>query len=425
MLISITANMSFNIIDTYYISILGIEQLTAVSFSFPVVMVLLNISIGFAIGINSVLSRLLGAGNNEIVKRSSTLSLIIGFSASILITIIGILTIDPLFELLGATTEHLVYINEYMFYAYIAMGFRMSSIIISGTFRAHGITKIPSYSILLATIINTILDPILIFGFLLIPKLGIMGAGLATLISNLIAFVVEFYIAAYKYHFFVKLQDLGSDLLKPLKNIIKIAAPASFANALNPISLSIGNYFLANQNSEFVAGFGIGNKIQFFLMVPTLALSAAISPIVGQNFGKGKEARVKKALNLSFIFIISYALVQILILTIFGRSLSGLFGVDSAETSNYSTDFLYLISFTLWGYSFVMVVSSMMNAINRPLYSFFLILMRTIIIFVPLYYFLNSLDLERPLIYAMGISNIISGLLAYSFFKKRFSRQYF
>ncbi len=417
MAIGIAANMSFNIIDTYFISLLGIEQLTAISFSYPVVMILLNLSIGFAIGVNSVLSRMLGSGRESEVKRASTVSILVGFSSAFFLSTLGIFTIDPLFSLLGATTQQLVYINEYMVYAYIGMGFRMCSLCIAGTYRAHGITKVQSYSIILATIVNTALDPLLIFGLAFIPALGIEGAGIATMFANLCALIAEFSLAAFKYKFFAPLSELTKKAFDPLKKITSIAAPAAVSNALNPIALSIGNFFLSTRSTDFVAGFGVGTKIQFFTMIPVLALSVAIGPIIGQNFGKQKLDRVKETVLSSLKFCLFYGLVQIIILTLLSDPITNIFSNDT-KAMDYAKDFLFYISFTLCGYSFVIVINSFLNAIDKPIVALVMISLRTLIFFTPLYYIFDFLEMDHPVIFSMAISNIAAGIISFSFYRK-------
>lgn len=194
--------MSFNLVDTYFVGQLGVDQLAALSFSFPVVLTLLNLSIGLAIGTTSVLARMLGGALLDQVKVISTLVMLSGVLLGIFVSVLGIVTIDPLFSLLGASEVQLVFAHQYMIYAYPAMGLRLIAVSISGTYRAHGITLIPSLSMLTATVLNFILDPLLIFGGLGLPALGIEGAGLATLISNLLALLFEFYMGAIRFKFF-------------------------------------------------------------------------------------------------------------------------------------------------------------------------------------------------------------------------------
>ena len=164
MIVGITAYMSFNLVDSYFIGQLGTKQLAAIGFSFPIVVVLLNLAIGLSIGTTSVLSRLLGEKKEQQCRAVTTLSIYFAALCSLVITIIGILTIKPLFTFLGADIESINLIKDYMFYAYIAMGVRMTSISVSSIFKATGNTFVPSISILLTSVLNFILDPLLIFG---------------------------------------------------------------------------------------------------------------------------------------------------------------------------------------------------------------------------------------------------------------------
>ena len=131
--IAIAANMSFNLIDTYFVGQLGIEQLTAISFSFPVVIILLNLAIGIGIGVSSVLSRLIGKGEQDLVKVLGFQCVMVTVIVSFVLALIGLFTIEPVFTLLGAKSGHIPYIEEFMQYTYFAMAFRMISISVSDT----------------------------------------------------------------------------------------------------------------------------------------------------------------------------------------------------------------------------------------------------------------------------------------------------
>lgn len=411
MAMAISANMSFNLIDTYFVSKLGDTPLAAISYSFPVVLCLLNFSIGIAIGTNSVLSRLIGEDKYEQVKSLSTIIVILALIVAVIIVSFGILTIAPLFKLIGATSEELPYIKDYMLYAYIAMGFRMVSIAVSGTYRAYGITLIPSLAIAITAIMNLILDPIFIFGLLGFPKMGIAGAGLSTCIANFCAFAFEFLAAHFKYNFFGKIKFNHSKL--KLKEMLLITLPASLANTLNPLALNIYNYFLSQDSASKVAGLGIATRVQFFSMIPVLALSAAIGPIVGQNYGAKKQHRLQETLKILLIFSLMWGVIQFLILYFLATNLSSLFSSDQ-DIISYSSQYISLVSISLGGYSLVILSTSCLNAINKANLSFIIIFLRAIGLFLVTYYSLIMLNFKYPVIYAVIFSNFIAGIFAYN-----------
>tara|TARA_Y100000768_G_C23990205_1_gene691955 strand:+ start:1004 stop:2344 length:1341 start_codon:yes stop_codon:yes gene_type:complete len=420
MVVSITASMSFNLVDTYFVGKLGVDQLAALSFSFPVVLTILNLSIGLAIGTSSVLSRMLGEKKEKEVQSLSTIILLIGFALSVSMTLIGVSTISPLFRALGATPAQLDFAREYMLWAYPAMGLRLIAVSISGVYRANGITLIPSASMLVATLFNLVLDPILIFGIPeLVTPLGITGAGIATLLGNLLALCFEFYMAAVKYKFF-SFRDISFRSEK-LKEVLRIAVPASIANSLNPIALNIANYLIAIEVSTLgVAGFGVATKIQFFSMIPILAMSAAIGPIVGQNHGSSQKQRAHSAMRLAFKICFLWGLVQAICLTAFAYPLSNLF-TESTESIEYSSLYLNWVSVTLVGYSLVIIYSAILNALGEANKAFVIILSRSLGLFLTIYFILDAFSINSPVILAISGANLVMGAFVLYSFKTKVS----
>lgn len=412
MVISISASMSFNLVDTYFVGQLGVDQLAALSFSFPVVLTLLNLSIGIAIGSSSVLSRMLGEKREGEVKVLSSIILGLGTILGFAVTFLGVFTIAPLFSALGATETQLQYAEEYMVYAYPAMGLRLIAVSISGVYRANGITLIPSASMLVATIFNLILDPILIFGIPgVIEPMGITGAGIATLLGNFLALCFEFYMAAVRYSFF----SLNMESFNPskLKEVLKIAVPASLANSLNPIALNIANYLIAIEVSTLgVAGYGVATKLQFFAMIPILAMSAAIGPIVGQNIGSDQKDRAEDAMKLGFNICLGWGVIQAVAL-ILGSDLFSRQFTENQESIEYSSLYLQWVSATLAGYSLVIIYCAILNALGKAKRAFIFIFLRSIGLFLLSYFALNALDIENPVIIAIALSNLLMGIYVF------------
>lgn len=405
MMVGIAANMSFNLVDTYFIGQLGPVQLTAISFSFPVVLTILNLSIGLAIGINAVLSRLLGQGQAGKVKSLSSGVLLVSFLFASLAVLIGNLTITELFSLIGASTKEIHLISPYMKYAYIAMGLRLISIAVSGIYRAHGITLVPSLGILITAGINLALDPLLIFGLWGLPQMGIEGAGMATMISNLAAVIFEVGLAHYKYGFFGKLRKIDMDGA----GIARISAIAAASNALNPVSLNLYNFLLAKESSIKVAGLGIGTKIQFFSMVPVLALSAAIGPIIGQNLGGKNFARIDRTAKLILWTALIWGAIQFICLTGAAGPLSEVF-TDKSEIIEYSKSYLGGVSFSFFGYSLVILCGSCLNALNAPGSAFFLTFLRTLGLFAAGLMVFSAFGAQNAILDSIAFANVLSGI---------------
>lgn len=403
MAVSILANMSFNLVDTYFIGQLGIDQLTAISFSFPVVFVAFNLAIGYGIGLSSVLSRLVGANDDENFKNVSSVGIILSLILALIVVLIGVSTITPLFRLLGAGKEHLPYIEEYMFYAYMAMGFRFLSVSLSALFRAKGNTLIPSVAILSTSILNFIFDPILIFGFAFIPALGIKGAGIATLIANCLAFFIELTFAIKDQYLNLSLNRMPKE---KIKEVFRIAIPASFSNSLNPLSVSFMNYLLTAFGTSLVAGFGVGVKIQFFILIPILALSAAVSPIVGQASGAKNQARIDDTLKASLRFCFIWILL-ISIPIFFLKEWIVMQFIPEMDDFDFTNLFLSIIPISLIGYSAVIINSAALNALGKAKTTLLVISLRTFILFTPLAFLLKEFYQADGILYALALTNFL------------------
>ena len=172
----IYAMIAFTLADTYFVSRMGTTALAAISFTFPVGMVLVYFILGIGVGTSSIVSRTIGQGNHADAARFATDGLTLGVLFVILEILLGILTIDPLFIFLGAKGEVLALIRDYMQIWYVAIGFFIISMMSNNIIRAAGDAKFPSIVMMISALINLILDPILIFGYFGLPAFGIRGA---------------------------------------------------------------------------------------------------------------------------------------------------------------------------------------------------------------------------------------------------------
>ena len=165
MLIGIAAIVLFNVVDTFWVGQLGAAELAAMSFTFPVVMVVFSVSMGIGIGATAVIARALGHGDEDQVRRLTTDALLLANVAVTAVAIGGLLTMDPLFRALGADEATLVLIRQYMVPWYLGVGFLVIPMVGNSAIRATGDTKTPSYVMLVTGLVNAVLDPFLIFGW--------------------------------------------------------------------------------------------------------------------------------------------------------------------------------------------------------------------------------------------------------------------
>ncbi|MCP3891853.1 MAG: MATE family efflux transporter, partial [Desulfobulbaceae bacterium] len=196
MIVGMIMMMSFGLVDTFFVSLLGTEPLAAISFTFPVTFTLISLNIGLGVGTSAVIARLAGQGNQDNARETGSGAIMLSSLLVGILAIIGGFTVVPIFSLLGAQDNLMPFIQDYMYIWYFASVFLAIPMVGNSVLRARGDTKTPSIIMATGGGINAVLDPILIFGVGPIPEMGIGGAALSTLISWIICSIWILYLLA-------------------------------------------------------------------------------------------------------------------------------------------------------------------------------------------------------------------------------------
>ena len=183
MIFGLVSILLINLVDTFYISLIGVRELVAISFTFPVTFTLMSFSFGIGIGASAVISRAIGEGDHHRVQRLTTDSLLLVALIILCVAGISFISLRSIFTLMGATDESFPLIEEYMIPWLMGVVFVVIPIVGNSAIRATGDTKTPSLIMVIAAVVNAVLDPLLIFGYGPFPELGIQGAAIATVIS--------------------------------------------------------------------------------------------------------------------------------------------------------------------------------------------------------------------------------------------------
>ena len=373
----------FNLADTYFVGQLGTLQIAALSFTFPVVLVINSLNAGIGIGASAVISKAVGEEEKEKVVRLSTDSLTLGLLISIIVMTAGVLTITPLFRLLGADEATLQYIKEYMRIWYIGVPFVVIPMIGNNAIRALGDTKTPSIVMLVAAGINIAFDPLLIMGVWFFPEMGVSGAALATVISRAVTLLFALYILIIRENVISLKKIHIRDLLQSWKAILFIGMPNAIAKMIIPLGTGIITGLIAAYGTKAVAGYGIATKIEFFAISVINALIAVIPVFVGQNFGAKKYDRIKRGFSFSERFSIINGIVLYAVLAVLARPISRLFTKDPGVID---TIVLYL-RIVPAGYAFmgiVQIINGIYNALQKPIKAAAVNLTQMLVVYVPL-----------------------------------------
>ena len=407
----IFAIMSMNIVDTYYVGQLGTQELAAMSFTIPIVSILLSLAFGIGIGTSSVIARAIGANQHTLVQAYCTQSIIIALIVAVCFALFGFHFMDTIFSLLGAPTALFPLIHEFMDIWFLGSFVVVIPMVGNSAIRAAGNTKLPSMVMISVAIVNMILDPILIFGLFGLPKLGLAGAALSTIFAYAIALFIGLYFLINNFNF-LSFKACYGRVIQSWKAILKIAIPAVGTNLIAPISVAMATWLVANYSPESVAGFGVATRIEALFLVVIMSLSSIMGPFVGQNWGAKQYDRVFIGLRLSFNFVGIWGVGVSICLWIFARPITELFTADTKIIES-ATLYLYVVPISFMFLGIIMLSSSAANGIGKPAPSLLMSLMRLIVLFIPLALILRDFFDLTGIYLAISLANIVVGAGAF------------
>ncbi len=318
----------FNITDTYFVGQLGTPQLAALSFTFPVVLFATSIAHGVGIGVSAVVSREIGKENHRKAAQITTDGLGLALLLVVMISLLGLVSIDGLFLMLGASHESMPYIKQYMTIWYFGAVFMVVPMVANNVIRASGDTKTPGIIVLCAALINIIFDPLLIFGIGPFPRMGVAGAAIATVLARAIMMLLSFIVLHYKEKMIVYKMPEMLTVRDSWRQILYIGVPTAGIKIALPFATGIMTSIVAAYGSEAVAGFGVATRIEVFALMVILSLVTVIGPFVGQNYGAGKFDRIKSGIRVSYHISLIWGVITVIILACFGAHIGSVFSHD-------------------------------------------------------------------------------------------------
>mgnify|MGYP001427513400 CR=1 FL=1 len=375
----------FNIVDTFYVGMLGTKALAALSFTFPVVLVLNSIALGMGVGASSVISRAMGAGDHHRVVRLTTDSLSLSFLFIVLFVILGELTIDPLFRLLGAKGEVLTLVKSYMRIWYAGLPFVVFPMVGNNAIRALGDTKTPGIIMMIAGLVNMAVDPLLIFGVGPFPRWGVAGAAVATVFARSITFSVALYVLVRRERIVSFKRVPMAEVLTSWREILFVGGPAAVTRVIFPVAVGVITSFLAVLGPHAVAGFGVATKVEGFALLFTFALGAVMAPFAGQNYGAGNISRVRNGLAFASALSMGIGLLLLAILFLFARPLASLFSKDP-EVIRVAVLYFHVAPLGYGLLGVFIIASTILNALRRPLEAAALSFIQMFVLYIPLAY---------------------------------------
>ena len=403
---------AFSLADTYFVAQLGTKELAAISFTFPVVTVLSSIAMGLGTGVSSIVARVIGEGDRLKVQRLTTDSLLLSVAVVGIFSTLGLNTIDPLFSALGAKSELIPLIRDYMSIWYLGMVFLVAPLVGNSAIRACGNTIVPSLIMTLAAAMNILLDPLFIFGWGSIPALGLKGAAIASLISRVGILVASLGFLHFRERLLIFTVPSLQTLIKSWRSLLSVGLPAAATNLISPLSVSFATSLIAQYGTEAVAGFGLASRLEALALIIPLAISASIGPFVGQNWGAQQYGRVKRSLQLSFFFCLGWGGLIAVLLGTMAPEIAAWFDSDPGVVNSASV-YLTLVPISYGALGIVFTASSALNGLGKPMLALGMSLFRLLLLYLPLAYLGSRLFGIVGIFGATCLSNVLVGLWAW------------
>ncbi len=408
MMLGMLAIVVNNVAGAFFIARIGTDQLAAISFTFPVSFIIGSIAMSLGVGTSSVVSRLFGSGNLEEVRRITGHAMLLGVMCGIVVLTIGLVTIDPVFRLLGADETILPLIHRYMRIYYWGGIFLVAPMIANSVLRASGDAKRPAMIMTTAAVLNVIIDPILIFGLFGFPRMEIEGAALGGVLSNAIMLCASGYFVMHREHLVDFRRFAPEFLIDSWRRILHVGLPSLTSSLVAPITTAFITSQIASYGQESVAGFGMASRLEGMSLLAMMALSAAMTPFTGQNYGAGRLDRVREGVSFAYRFSLIYGISVAVFMQLFGGMIATLFGLEG-EARHTALLHMHIVPLSYIALGCAMTVNGALNALGKPMAAMWVSMSRTIAVYAPLAWVLSHFFGIIGIFIAAASANFIAG----------------
>jgi len=409
----------YNIVDSIYVSQIGMEALTAISLAFPLQTLMIAVAVGTGVGVNSLVSRRLGEGRYDEASSAATHGVVLAFFSWIIFAILGVFLTRPFFEMFS---DKPIVISMGCDYVYIVMIFSFGvfiQIVLEKTLQATGNMIYPMFFQLTGAITNIILDPILIFGLYGVPELGVKGAAIATVIGQIFALIFSIIVVVTKKHS-VKISLKGFRFNgRTIKEIYTVGLPSIIMQSIGSLLVGSLNAILATFSEAAVSVLGVYYKLQSFVFMPVFGLTQGVMPIMGYNFGARNKKRLLDALKFGCIIASIIMAIGTAVLMLFPENLLMIFNA-SDELIEIGIPALRIISLCFMGAALGIMFSTLFQALGAGIYSLIVSALRQLVIILPVAYVLSKAGLIYVW-YSFPIAEVVSFIISISLFKRLYN----
>lgn len=406
----------YNVVDSIFVSRVSEKALTAVSLAFPLQNLLVAFSVGLSIGVCSVISRRLGEKNQEEVNNAVSTGYTIMLIFTVVFMILGLLFTKPFVRIYTDDPELYEMTIQYTEIVMLACLGMFIGTFTEKVLQGTGDTVRPMIIQMSGCIFNIIFDPILIFGLFGFPKMGVIGAAVATVLGQFLSMFIGLYYINKSQYVNLKIFSLKFNR-KTSRDIFEVGIPSVIMQGIGTVMTSLMNAILISYDIIATTVFGVYFKIQSFVFMPVFGMNQGLMPIVGYNYGARNKERMTKAFKLGLIFAFIIMTCGMIIFRTFPNQLLGLFNA-SEDMLRIGCNALRRNSLSFPLASLSIIVGAVFQAIGDGYLSMITSIVRQIVFLIPAAYLLGKLAGLDAIWYSFIIAEVIAILLNVFFFSK-------
>lgn len=400
----------YNVVDSIFVSFINEEALAGLTLAFPIQMILIAIAVGTGVGTSSKISRLLGQGEKEKASNVAEHVLIFAVIYGIIGAIVGGFFSKNLIMMFTNDPVLINYGSRYIRIILLGSTALFIPMISNNILRGEGNTLIPMFTMLIGSILNILLDYLLIFGKGSFPEMGVEGAALATVISRIISGTfILFILLAGKHDLKLNMKNFKFDS-SIIYGIYQVGLPAIIMQVLGSFMVGGFNKILADYSSTAIAAMGIYFRLQSFVFMPVFGLNQGYMPIMGYNYGHKNPDRMKETMKVGFLLGFTFTTIGFLLFQFLPENFIKLFN-PSDELLEIGTNALKIISISFPIVGPAIIGSTTFQAIGKGFPSLTLSFLRQMIVLLPAAYILAKLGGLDLIWYSFPISELISGIV--------------
>lgn len=410
-IISMLVTSFYNMADTYFVSSIDAASVAAVGIVFPVMAIIQALGFFFGHGSGNFISRALGAHDNEGAKRMASIGFFSALIAGCIVLLLGTVFLDPLSRLLGATEETLPHVKSYLQIILIGAPYMMAQLVLNNQMRFQGNAMYSMVGITTGAVLNIVLDPIMIHGLLGMPKLGVAGAALATIISQLVSFALLWVGANRSGSIAVRLRSFRPQM-KYYRIIAQGGAPSLLRQGLNSVATVCLNLSAGIYGVTAIAAMSVVTRIMQFANSCLIGFGQGFQPVCGFNYGAKKYDRVKEA----FWFCVILATAVLAVLACVGFALAPVilkaFSSGEQDVLTIGARALRFQCVTFPLAAWIVMCNMMTQTIGKAVRASFLAVARQGLFFIPAVLILPNLFGITGLLLAQPVADAISFIVA-------------